>query len=474
MDESKSKFRTYLLSKLYWAWKHSKQVVMSLLLGLFLSLAVVTGDLYLNNKASYDEIGSRFAFLDSLLLEALGQFSFVLFLILSGIVFVIIKFNVVRVVIDEIKKIKFRRLFQSVIIATALNLLAAVFIALMPVKEESLRITEGEVYASKLTFLLKHISAEFNMVLFFVMCSGVYFIIGTRIFKDYFPFSVQLKESGIHAKLNYQIIADRMSRKLSILLGFIIVFSLVFIFTIFKFSSELDLIIHDEDIDAYETWIASIENHVGKGGVNGNEDSGKLYEFVETNTEMFWTVYFIRYITVRIFIAFLVGTIITFLIRLYLRTKSDRSQIIQKEEALSAIHYLARGEWRYQYDILGNLLFKCMDSDSRYKQIITESEYAVISDVDKTKYKPLVLDILKNDDDAAAHIDTKDLLEYIPIRELFSSTEYTSSRRRSNKHSLDDYSLNLDTIKKQLSEISNELKNYTIIVKKEKDSSTVD
>jgi len=315
----------------------------------------------------------------------------------------------------------------------------AIFISLVPV-EGVINENVNVQYTSKIDFFSKQIFKEFNysLTIFFIILS--YSFLNSRIIKDYFPFSTQLKESGIHAKLNYQIIADRMSRKLTVLLAFIILFSMIFIFTIFKFSSELDKIIHKEDIDAYEIWITSIEKHVGKSEGSKSE---KLYEFVETNTEMFWMVYFARYITVRIFIAVLVATIINFLIRLYLRTRSDRSLIVQKEEALSAIHYLARGEWRYQYDVQGNLLFQNINND----EIITEKKLNDLKQKHRSKYRPLALEILKDDDDKDAHINTKDLLEYIPVKELFKSIEYTQAKGRS-KNPLDDYSLNLVTSKK--------------------------
>jgi len=344
----------------------------------------------------------------------------------------------------------------SLLMGIAMTFTVALFISLMPVTEK-IQLESNKLYNSKTSYIFKSLWTEFSYSLLVVFSLLSYVLLSSRTIKDYFPFSEQLKESGIHAKLNYQIIADRMSRKLTVLLSFIIIFSLVILFTIFKFSSELDLIIHQEDIDAYEVWISSIEKHVGKTDEGIGSNSEKLYEFVETNTKMLWMVYFARYITVRLFIAFLVATLITFLIRLYLRTKTDRSLIIQKEETLSAIHYLARGEWRYQYDLDGNLLFIHREN----KTIITEKKYSELL-TDKEKYIPLTLDILKNEEDMAAHIKTTQLLDVIPIRELFTATEYIKTKKGSNIN-VSDYANSLESIKKQLSDITNELKNIVII-----------
>lgn len=318
--------------------------------------------------------------------------------------------------------------------------------------------------------LISLVSEEFSWLVFWVLFVVIgLFAFWSKTFEDYFPVNHKIKESGIHAKLNYQTIADRMTRKLSILLSFLIIFSISFIFIIFKFSSELDLIIHQDDIGAYENWIESIEKQLGKDEdkttLNNDE---KYYDFVETNTELFWSVYFIRFIVVRLFAAFLVATIITFLIRIYLRTKNDRALIIQKEEALSAIHYLARGEWRYQYDVDGNLLFK---GEGKRGEILTEKEFKEKDSIEKQGFKPLLLDSLQGSD-KGAHISTKDLLNYIPIHELFRSTSYDKSKKSKEAGEVSDYSANLDTIKKQLSDISDELAEIVSIAAKAKKGSS--
>lgn len=156
---------------------------------------------------------------------------------------------------------------------------------------------------------------------------------------DFFPKTNNAVESGIHAKLNYQVIADRQTRKLSILMIAIVFFSLVLILFIWYLSTYVDAIISQKDLDSFDKWMGSIENH----GIT-------TAELEEENTKMYWMVYFIRFIGVRVFIAFTVVLLLSFLIKVYLRTRSDRTNNIQKEEALSAIHYFARGEWRYQYD----------------------------------------------------------------------------------------------------------------------------
>jgi len=178
---------------------------------------------------------------------------------------------------------------------------------------------------SNLVYFMVSVYREFSFFLFLFFFCVVFLFIDSITWKDYFPVASELKESGIHAKLNYQIIADRLSRKLAILMSFILLFSIGFIFVIFKFSSELDSIIHTEDIVAYEQWINSIEQHIGKN----NKDFTNTLEYfnlIETNTELFWRVYFIRYIVVRAFIAFIVGSLITFLIRLSL-VSGYKSQI---------------------------------------------------------------------------------------------------------------------------------------------------
>lgn len=195
---------------------------------------------------------------------------------------------------------------------------------------------------------------------------------------DYFPQTLATRESGIHAKLNYQVIADRQTRKLSILMAAIVTFSITFVLFLWFLSTHVDVIITNKDLDAYDQWMNSIESH---GITNA--------EMEEENTKMYWFVYFIRFISVRLFIAFTLVFLLSFLIKVYLRTRLDRANNIQKEEALSTIHYFARGEWRLAYDEQG-----------------------------RTSQKGGRLAKIDLDGDAA--LTTRELLKVLPIKDLFA------------------------------------------------------
>ena len=173
------------------------------------------------------------------------------------------------------------------------------------------------------------------------------------------------------------------------------------------------------------------------------------YKLIETNTELFWKVYFVRFIIVRSFIALIVGSLITFLIRLYRKLRDDRELIIQKEEALSAIHYIARGEWRFRYDSQGKLLFKGIDKDNN-EIVVNEDVFNKLTPHEKVKYEPLTLDILNNDD---AKIETRELLGVIPIRELFRTSGDSKSTNKEMLLSFEDTTQQLIQIKNDLKDI---------------------
>jgi len=308
---------------------------------------------------------------------------------------------------------------------------------------------EEEEKVKKKNLIFNSIIGEFSIPLWFTLTFLIYLIYGRPEFKDYFPSASREKESGIHAKLNYQVIADRQTRKLTFLMIFIIAFSVIFIFTVFRFSSEIDKIIHTDDIIAYDSWITTLEKHIGN-----NEN------FIEENTKMFWTVYFVRFILVRSLIAFIVAALITFLIKLYNQTRQDRDLIIQKEEALSALHYIARGEWRFDYDKEANALYQG-DSFVNNK-VITEKAYLLLSEYLKKHYKPKELDYLDSSIESDARLTTKELLDLIPIPELFRTS--FSPKTKSKKQD-QEIAIETNQAKESLKDFINELQKSTTVIR---------
>ncbi len=168
--------------------------------------------------------------------------------------------------------------------------------------------------------------------------------------KDFLPPRRKVQDDGIHAKLNYQSIADAQRRSMSILMVFIVLFSFGFIATIY-WISESDELLSKQDVENYSEYIDVIKKKVIVGNsenIEQNTSSTFTEEekMLEDNTSMYWGVFFVRFLLVRVLIGLTLGIILAFLIRIYFRVRDDRAVNIHKEEALSTIQYVARGEWK--------------------------------------------------------------------------------------------------------------------------------
>lgn len=265
-------------------------------------------------------------------------------------------------------------------------------------------------------FMSTAIYREWDYKIFLTLILIIYGFLVLGFFDDYFPRSSAVTESGIHAKLNYQRIADKKTRKLTLLMTFIIAYVIFFALIIFRFASEIDTIIHDEDIEAYDKWIDKVDEHV-------NKDEN----LVEKNTMIFWGVYFTRFLMVRMLIAVVAILFFSFLLRLYNITRRDRDLLVQKEEALSALHYISRGEWLYQYDNEGYALFKSKVGNKILNEIELKKE-------DIEDYVRLYI----TDDEKSNTISTKDFISLIPMNELFRISDYDVKKsRKSDNESIE-------------------------------------
>lgn len=199
-------------------------------------------------------------------------------------------------------------------------------------------------------------------------------------FDEFLPPIRKTDETGIHAKLNYHVIVESQTRKLSFLFAAIILFSITTFVVLFWFSITIDPVMSDRGIEGY----TSLMYEIREAGIVEEKD-------LEKNTEYYWTVYYIRYLTVRVLIASVFVMVLLFLIRIYMKIREDRAITLHREEALSALQYIARGEWAYEYDQYGNY------------------------QIDPNTGSPKVI---KN-----ANIDnfsTKDLIDKLPVEILFS------------------------------------------------------
>lgn len=64
--------------------------------------------------------------------------------------------------------------------------------------------------------------------------------------RDFFPKRRDVQEDGIHAKLNYQNIADAQRRSMSLLMLLIIAFSIGFVLSIYKLSITETMVSEDD------------------------------------------------------------------------------------------------------------------------------------------------------------------------------------------------------------------------------------
>lgn len=223
-----------------------------------------------------------------------------------------------------------------------------------------------------------------------------------KLIRDYFPRGHSQNDSGIHAKLNYQVIADRQSRKLSRLMLAIVSLSLIMVSSLWLLSTEFDQIITTDDLGVFNEWMDSITVDISIG-TGGNVES----DIIEENVKLYWWVYFLRFILVRIFIASVCVILLGFLIKVYLRTRRDMSVNIQKEEALSAIHYFARGERMYQYGEEGKTIRKKLKD--RDWEVLDEDSQSL------AKGDPVKIELGKH-----TQFTTSQIFAHLPIRELLA------------------------------------------------------
>lgn len=171
-----------------------------------------------------------------------------------------------------------------------------------------------------------------------------------------------ISETAFHIKLNYQVLIERMTRKLSLLLVLIIYSAIVTSYLFYTTSlgeriapeenvtndlvSMLDKI-HKADMAMEKRQYQTLDNLNRDSKANINMDSfmTKVLDdkIAEENTLMhqlsvdFFNVYFARYVMVRLLIAIIIFTTLRFLIKIYYRIRDDRMELIMKEEALSTL-----------------------------------------------------------------------------------------------------------------------------------------
>jgi len=256
--------------------------------------------------------------------------------------------------------------------------------------------------------------------------------------EDFFPPRRSLDETGIHAKLNYHVIVEGQTRKLSYLFLMIITFSISVFTFLYLISIKYDPVMTPKAIEGYISLIYEIK----EAGITEEPD-------LEKNTEFYWTVYYIRYLTVRILIASVFVSVLFFLIRVYMRIRDDRSITLQREEALSAMQYIARGEWAYQYDKNGNYIIDPNTGIPRSLQYITGMNYS-----------------------------TKELMRALPVETLFSTTVENKDKKNKNKltESIKNSDIDVDrlaSLTAQVGILSVQLANLNLSVKNLKEKEDI-
>lgn len=202
----------------------------------------------------------------------------------------------------------------------------------------------------------------------------------TNILDDYYPLPRKITirneptdEIGFHVKLNYQILIERITRKLYFLFLLIVSFATTFIYVLYSTSlsetiapTENVLVEYKEMIDSIisveeemnELQISHIKELTDLPFIKDNlakntfsDASGVQIEemltslitehvkfedqlIVDVSTE-FFDIYYVRYVIVRLFVATVMFTLLTYFISLYNRMREDRNDFIRKEEALS-------------------------------------------------------------------------------------------------------------------------------------------
>jgi len=195
----------------------------------------------------------------------------------------------------------------------------------------------------------------------------------TDFYDDFYPSQRKIKydatpvpESGVHRKLNYQYVIERMTRKLMYILVLIILFTLSFVYIIYLTSTKEQIAPDSKVMTQYEVMlnkIMTVEDVLEKTQLEPIKELSKecfineqttnslissvIQETVKNEDKLildvsndFFRIYFIRYILVRVLIALAILSLVGYFTRLYFRIQRERLDLIRKEEALSTLFYI--------------------------------------------------------------------------------------------------------------------------------------
>lgn len=153
-----------------------------------------------------------------------------------------------------------------------------------------------------------------------------------------------IRELDIHGKffslfheLNYQRVVDNLNKQLLLWkagIGILVVVGCLGLYFVAYFEPFVPLKINDE----YRVLIETIENSV----YFKDEDlKSKLDGSILANlTSTYFNIYFARYLILRVFIAAIYLTIVTFTLRVYNRIRRNKMIMIHKEEATTTTLFL--------------------------------------------------------------------------------------------------------------------------------------
>lgn len=195
----------------------------------------------------------------------------------------------------------------------------------------------------------------------------------TTAMDDFYPLRRSFKvntepkeEDSYHIKLNYQHIIERLTRKMYILFVLISVTSISSACFIYLTSVHEVISPQGRVLDQYEAAISKIQkleqytefdhiNYLDTASYLSQQEkseiiSGVISQTVEQENKLiskvssqFFTIYYGRYIAVRITVILFVVTFLSFQIRVYFRIRKDKTDYVRKEEALSVyFHFLSQ------------------------------------------------------------------------------------------------------------------------------------
>lgn len=187
----------------------------------------------------------------------------------------------------------------------------------------------------------------------------------TTAMDDFYPLRRSFKvntepkeEDRYHIKLNYQHIIERLTRKMYILFVIICVTSVTSACFIYLTSVYEVITPQGRVLDKYEAAIKKIQKleqyteldhvaYIDTVGYLNQAEKSKIISSVITQTvenenklisevsSQFFTIYYGRYIAVRVTVILFIVTFLSFQIRVYFRIRKDKSDYVRKEEALS-------------------------------------------------------------------------------------------------------------------------------------------